>query len=357
MALANTHKKRLRQTLSCLRPKRLDGLLIGSAVNIFYLTGLENIEGYLLVSDKKCILFTDFRYKLTAQKRCRDLGLQLVIYSFGLFEHIAKEIKKAGLTTVGCEAKILSYKECMEFKKNFEARGLRLTPTTDLIKKLRAIKERDEIDLMRSAVKASLTAFDFLTDVAYEGLTERYLCDEAEHFLKASSDPEVAFRPIVASGRSSAQPHYAPRRVKITASLPILVDLGAKYPGYCSDLTRLLFLSKMPTYINKLISIIMGAQEKSIRKISDGVKASDVDRVARSYIEKKGYGRFFGHSLGHGVGLEVHELPSLNSKSQEVLKEGMVVTVEPGIYLPGKFGVRLESMVLVKKGKSRVLDR
>ena len=357
MAQDSILEKRLKKTLAYLEKSRLDALLVSCPTNIFYLTGLRHIEGYLLIGHKRLVLFTDFRYQLKCKERCRHLGIALTIYGFGIFDFIASRIKKLKVKKVGCEAKILSHKEYLEFKKSFQKQDLQLVSTYDVIKSLRKIKDRQELRLIKKSVEIAGQTFAFLQDIIYEGLTEKFVVNEAVHFLKAKADLELAFPPIVASGSLSAQPHPSPREVKIAPDMPILIDLGARYRGYCSDLTRLLFLSKMPNYIKKLIDIIKAAQAKSIGKIREGVKAKVIDRTARAYIAKKGYAKFFGHSLGHGVGLEVHELPSLNAENEEILKEGMVVTIEPGIYLPGRFGIRQESMVAVKSRGAEILDK
>ncbi|MBN2119443.1 MAG: aminopeptidase P family protein [Candidatus Omnitrophica bacterium] len=350
-------KKRLQKALAKLKNLKQEALLVSCPVNIFYLTGLSDIEGYLLISHKKTIFFTDFRYQLKCSPECKAAGIDLAVYNFGIFDFIAAGVKKAGLKKIGFEGKLIYYKEFSEFKKSFEKHGLKFAATYDFIKNLRKIKEKQELKLIQKSVNIASEAFDFIRETAYEGLTEKFLALEVERFLKIKADPELAFPPIVASGLSSAQPHYRPGLEKIQINKPFLIDLGAKYRGYCSDLTRVFFLSKMPNYLKKIIDIVKKAKDLSISKIRSGVKAQQIDKTAREFIAKKGYGKFFGHSLGHGVGLQVHELPSINSKNEERLQEGMVITIEPGIYLPGKFGVREESMVLVKKNGAQILER
>jgi len=280
----------------------------------------------------------------------------MLIYDSGVFKFIATRIRKMGLKKVGFEAKAIPYAEHAEFKKNLENKDIDFVHTSDLIANLRMIKNAWELKLISKSVKITEEAFSFFQDFIYEGLTEKFIAIELEKFTKIKSDLELAFPPVVASGQSSAQPHYSPQDNKIRRNQPILIDLGSKYCGYCSDLTRVFFLSKMPNYLKRIIDIVKKAKQLSIDKIREGVKIKEIDKAARSYIEKKGYGKFFGHSLGHGVGLEVHELPGVNSRNEAFLEEGMVFTVEPAIYIPGKFGIREESMVLVKKRKAEILD-
>lgn len=347
-------KKRIKKIIRSLSEKRLDSLLVSSLPNIFYLTGLK-IEGYLLLNlNDKPIIFTDFRYLLQAQETVKNLNIDLAIYEYNIFRFIARKIKKLSLQKIGFEADKISYKEIEEFKKNL---GEKLIPTFQLIEEQRKIKDRDEIDSIKKSVKITEETFSYLKDIIYEGLSEKFIAIEAEKFMKLKADNELAFPPIVAAGTSSAYPHHLPQeKNKVKGKTPLLIDLGSKYRGYCSDLTRVFFLSKMPDYPRKILDIVKKAKEISIKEAKEGIPIKNLDKKARDYIEKKGFAKFFKHSLGHGVGLEVHEPPSINSKNEEVLKEGMVITIEPAIYLPGKFGIREESMLLIKSNKAEVLD-
>ncbi|HEC68933.1 MAG TPA: aminopeptidase P family protein [Candidatus Omnitrophica bacterium] len=345
-------KKRFRKVISSIKRENLDSLFVSSEANILYLTGLR-IEGYLLVCSQKIILFTDFRYFLEAKKRTKELGIDLAIYEYDIFRFIANRIKGLLLKKVGFESTHLSYQEFSELKKHLK--NVELIPTFLLIEKLRMIKDSQELSLIKKGVSITEEAFSFLESTIYEGLTEKFLAVEAEKFIKLKAE-DIAFPPIIAVGKNSSYPHYKTGEAKIRRKEVVLIDLGSKYYGYCSDLTRVFFLSKMPHYLKKIIDIVRKAKELSLKKIKEGVKIKEIDRTARNYIEKKGLGKFFRHSLGHGVGLEVHECPGINPKNEEVLKEGMVITIEPAIYLPDKFGIREETMVLVKNNRGEILD-
>lgn len=250
----------------------------------------------------------------------------------------------------------MPFMEYKMFKQEFTSRNVNFIKTNDLIEKIRTIKTPKELQLIKKSIGITQEALSFAQEIVDERFSEKQLQIEIEKFLRIKGDNAIAFSPVVAFGKNSSLPHHEPTLTRLGTNKFFLIDLGAKYKGYCADLTRVFFLGKMPAYLKKLYDIVKRAQEAGIRKIRAGVKACEVDRTARNIINKKGLSKFFGHGLGHGVGLCVHERPYLNSLNEEILKENMVVTVEPALYLPGKFGVRLETMVVVKSHKGEVID-
>jgi len=217
------------------------------------------------------------------------------------------------------------------------------------------IKDREELSLIKKSGQISQEAFSFIREAFDPGMTEKDLSVEIEKFLRLKADNDLAFSPIVASGKNSVFCHH-PAQDTVIGAKNLLIDLGSRYYGYCADLTRVFFWGKMPFLFKKILGIVKKAQELGIKKIKDGARACEVDKAARDFIDKKGYGKYFGHGLGHGLGLNVHELPVVGPKSNETLKQGMVITVEPAIYLTNKFGIRIEDMVLVKKNKGEILN-
>ncbi|MCF7888365.1 MAG: M24 family metallopeptidase, partial [Candidatus Omnitrophica bacterium] len=211
-----------------------------------------------------------------------------------------------------------------------------------------------EIKLIKKAATVSLEAFDYAEEIFSQTMTEKDLAIEIERFLKIKSDNKIAFPPIVASGKNTLFAHHHPRETLINNFF--LIDLGAIHCGYCADLTRIFFWSKMPSLFQKIHKTIKKAHDTAISKIKEGRKASEIDKTARAIIEKSGFGKYFIHGLGHGVGLEVHEPPYLRPGQDDVLKEGMVVTIEPGIYYKNYFGIRLENMVVVKSNSCEVIS-
>ena len=227
--------------------------------------------------------------------------------------------------------------------------------TKDFVENIAMVKSFKEISLIKKSIQISKEAFEFINEIIDGEMSEKDLCIEVEKFLRLKGDNEIAFSSIIASGRNTVYPHYSPSDDKI-AKNSLLIDLGAKYYGYCSDLTRMFFRGKMLPLFKRIYDTVRKAQELSIKEIKEGVTASEIDKIARDYIDKKGWGKYFGHGLGHGIGLSVHEPPYLNPHSNEILKEGMVITIEPAIYYKNIFGVRIEDMVLVKQKKGELLS-
>jgi Xaa-Pro aminopeptidase len=210
------------------------------------------------------------------------------------------------------------------------------------------IKSLEEIRCIKKAISITLQGFEYAQEIYDQMSTEKALAIELERFLKIKGDRHIAFSPIVACGIHSTYPHHEPREIKLNKKY-FLIDLGSKYCGYCADLTRVFFWGKMPPLFNKIYSTVQKAHEKAFKSVKSGVSAKSVDKAARDVVEKAGLGKHFVHGTGHGVGLSVHEPPFLNRYNEERLEEGMVLTLEPAIYLPGKFGVRIEDMVCVKE--------
>jgi len=348
-------KIRISNCTKKLKGLNLDAILIADPVNILYLTGFSAADGYLLLTqDKKMIYFTNFLYKEAAKK----IGAWEVIISSNkrnIFTLIAEKVTKLNLSTLGFEAKKLPYLEHKTIKDYLSPTAVDLIETNGLVEEVRMIKDKKEISLMKKSIQVSKEAFEFAKEIFDPAMSEKDLRIEIERFLRLKGDIDLAFPTIVASGKNTAFPHHQSSNKKLSNEI-LLIDLGSKYCEYCADLTRLFFWSKMPTLLRKIYDAIRKAQEISIKKIRDGVKASAVDKVAREIIDKKGWGKYFGHGLGHGVGLCVHEPPMIGPNCNLILKEGMVVTIEPAIYLNNKFGVRLEEMVLVKKKKGEILS-
>jgi Xaa-Pro aminopeptidase len=334
--------------------ENLDALLISSPVNITYLTGFREAEGYLLVSrGMRPLYFTNFLYRYEAEKLP---DCDICINTAGdIFKLIAEMTRKLALKRLGFEAKHIPFLEYRKIKHFLSKYNIDFVKTADLVEGLRKIKTPQEIIYIRESISITLQALRFAQEIASAHITEKELSIEVEKFLRLKGDNQTAFPTIVASGKNSAFAHHICGQAKLNRNF-FLIDLGARHYGYCADLTRVFFWGKMSTLFKKIYDIVQKAKDLSIKNIRDGTPAKKVDLSARKYIEKKGFAKYFGHGLGHGVGLAVHEAPFLNSKNEEILKEGMVITVEPAIYLNGKFGIRLEDMVLVKQNKGEILS-
>ncbi|MDD4955858.1 MAG: Xaa-Pro peptidase family protein [Candidatus Omnitrophica bacterium] len=347
-------KSRIKKCVANLKALSLDALVLSNRINISYLTGFREADGYLLLTcEGELIYFTNFIYEYEA----KDFGAWKVVMASGnIFKKLSDTARSLHFRRIGFESKNIPYLEYSKIKQYFLANHIELCETVDFVERIRVIKEPQEVALIRKATKITEEALEFSLEIRDRLTTEKQLNIEIERFLRIKGGGTVAFPAIVAYGANSALPHHVPKEGRKLYENYYLIDLGAKYYEYCADLTRVFTWGKITPFFRRIYDIVKKAQDLSIKKIKDGVKVKDVDNAARSFIEKKGYGQFFGHGLGHGVGLEVHELPYVSSRSEEVLKEGMVITVEPAIYLKGKFGIRIEDMVLVGKNKGEVLS-
>ena len=336
---------RLKNTYAALAQKYLDGLIVSQAANITYLTKFPSRDSYLLVSEKENLYFTDSRYIEEAKEALKGtVGLEKTNGS--VFKLIADACLNLGLRRIGFEERHLAY---AEHKKIQEGLGKKasLVPTHSLIEGFRQIKEPQEIAKIKKAIQITSKALKFIEKFIACGKKEIEVAAELERFIRYQGATSSSFAIIVGSGPNSSFPHHISGQRKIKLNEPLLIDLGVDYMGYKSDLTRVFFLDKISVLNQRVYDIVLEAQRRAIAQIRPGKKIAEIDALARQYITEKGYGGFFGHSLGHGIGLGVHEEPYISSKETSRLSPGMIFTVEPAIYLPNKFGIRIEDMVLV----------
>lgn len=348
-------KARVKKCSQLMRNCGCDSLLVSDPLNIAYLTGSQEAKGYLLISTQgKPTFFTNFIYQAAA-KKLKDCDIIVVKQAESTFKLVAKTAARLKAKRFGFEAQNLSAKQYQSLKTLLADKRVDCLTTDGLIESLRAVKEPGELKLIKKSIQISEEAFQFVREIFDGSMSEKGLKIELERFLRLKGDDDIAFSSIVASGKNTAFPHHYSNET-IIGNKFFLIDLGSKHYGYCADLTRVFFCGKMPLLFRRIYDTVRKSQAQAIAKIKAGVRVCDVDKAARKIIDKKGWGKYFGHSLGHGVGMAVHELPRINPKNTAVLKEGMVITVEPGIYLTNRFGIRLEDMVLVKKNKSEVLS-
>ncbi|MCX5700110.1 MAG: aminopeptidase P family protein [Candidatus Omnitrophica bacterium] len=340
--------------LNRLKQESLDALIVSSAANISYLSGVIANDAYLLVSKKETIYFTDSRY--TQEVKPKLAGkMSLKRANGSVFELIAKSCLDLELSRVGFEERSLPFAEYKKTKERLKGKAY-LVPTYNLVENQRQIKNAEEISKIREALKITAQALDFIKGFIKPGVKELEIAAELERFIHYKGAQGAAFEIIVASGVNSAFAHHKPTQKRLQDGECLLIDMGVECSGYKSDLTRVFFLGKINSLSRKIYEIVLKAQEKAIKKIRPGEEISRIDALSRKYIADNGYAQFFGHSLGHGVGLEIHEAPSVSGKNDALLKAGMVFTVEPAIYLPGKFGIRIEDMILVTEKGYEVLS-
>ena len=343
---------RLSNFIASLPKHRVDAFLVTKDINIAYLTRFPAQESWLLVSRRGCFYITDFRYVLEARQGLK--AVKIKPYTKSIYLTLAELTQTLKIKKLGFDSRHLNVAQYEALKKHCP-KEIKMIAVNQAVENLREIKDSHEIEKIRQALKIHKQAFHFFKSSLKPGISERELFLKLEQFVRCQ---EVAFSfpPIIASGPNSCYPHAKITDRKIRSDDLVLLDMGIDVQGYKSDLTRIFFLGKIPQPIEKVNSYVREAQHKAIEKIKAGISAAELDRIARNSFKKHKLDKFFGHALGHGIGLEVHESPRLSQNNPTLLREGMIVTVEPAVYIPNKFGIRIEDMVLVKKENCEVLS-
>jgi Xaa-Pro aminopeptidase len=342
--------KRIERLRGLLRREKLDGLVVVNLPNIRYLCGYTGSNGLMLVTRRDAWFYTDFRYQ--EQIRTEVKGCRKRVLTRDLVSHPPPEWLRH-FERLGVEQDYVTLSRFGQLRRRF--RRALLVKTGDLVRELRRTKEPVEVATIAAAQRLTDRVFADVLKMAKPGVRERDLALEIEFQFRQYG--EVAFDSIVASGPNAAKPHAGFSDRKLRKGDALTFDIGCRVRGYCSDMTRTVFVGKAPAGLRQVYEIVREAQRRALEIIGPGVAAKAADAAARDYITEQGFGKEFGHSLGHGVGIEVHELPTLAATSKETLAPGDVVTVEPGIYLPGTGGVRIEDMVLVTKTGYRNFTR
>jgi len=345
------HEERVEQLRHVLRREEVEALLVTDAANVTYLSGFRGADSHLVVGHDHLWLITDSRY--TEQAAAEAPQCEIVRREESLIKTSAETFAASEARNLAFESASLSVAAHAELTEALD--GAEPIPKKNLVEKLREVKDEDEIERIRKAVEAAEAAFEAVRSQLAPGQTERDVADALEYEMRKRGARKGAFDAIVAARERSSLPHAHATDAVIAPGDPVLIDWGAQRDLYCSDCTRLLFLRAPDTRWREIYGIVREAQELALASIHAGAAMRDVDAAARQRIDQAGYGEQFGHGLGHGVGLRVHEGPALSTRAEGALAEGMVVTVEPGIYLPGWGGVRIEDLVLVQKDGAQVL--
>lgn len=338
--------------LVALDKRGLDGFLVSDIKSVRYLTGFTGGSAYLLMTRGNVWFLTDSRYATQARDEVK--GASIKIYKKPL-ETIAGLIADAGLKAAGFESNNMTVDSFKRLSKALS--GVKLKPAGGIVGNVRIRKDPFEIENIRKSAHLLGVCFEVAERMLCPGITEREVALEAEGASKAAGAEGLAFDIIMASGLRGALPHGKASDRRVRKGDLVVADMGVVFDGYNSDCTRTYCIGKASGKAREVYKTVLDAQNRAIEKIRPGVSASVVDLAARGCIEKAGYGRFFGHGTGHGVGLDIHEPPVVGPFSKEVLEEGMVITVEPGIYLPGWGGVRIEDMVIVTAGGFEILTK
>lgn len=360
-------KVRQKAVRTAMKALKLDAILVTTPADLGYLTNFSGDGSLGLITDKDFYLITDFRYR---EQATLDAGwTKLYVREGEMASTLARAIVESKAARIGFEAnyttvgqvdaleRALAAGHHHKGKNNGEQKAVALVGMEDVLINLRKVKDDTEIDLVRKSVALAEEAFNAIRDEIKVGQAENYLAGLLILELRSRGATETSFPLIVASGPNSSLPHYTPGETLVQRDQPLLMDWGAVFKGYCSDLTRTFMLGRVSPRLKQIYKVVYEAQEAAIRFLRPGVTSTQADRVARDIVEKAGFGKEFGHGLGHGLGRDIHELPSMRPNGgEEELRPGMIVTVEPGIYLPGEGGVRIEDDVLITHSGCEVLS-
>ncbi|MFC1984659.1 M24 family metallopeptidase [Chloroflexota bacterium] len=350
-------KSRLNKLRQKLTEEKVDAFLISQPENRYYLSGFDGWDGFLLITPQDTILTTDFRYMEQAKGQAPDYDIFRITNNIAdWFPGLTAELALRRLMFEAGHVTFALYQQMADARNKAKSR-LKLVPGNGLVESLRAIKEPEEIEFIIKASAIADSAFGYVEDMIHAGMSEKEVAWEVEKFMREKGSQAVPFEAIVASGHNSALPHAQPSDHAISFGEPIVIDIGAKVGGYCSDLSRTICLGSPDDTFNKVYDTVFDANLVAIATIKEGMTGEEADNLARKVIKQAGYGEAFGHSLGHGIGLAPHEPPRLGPNSLRHLVDGMVFTIEPGIYLAGWGGVRIEDTVVMESGKIRVISR
>lgn len=351
--MSDRHASRRARVVRLLRRAGAEALLVSSVPNVRWLTGFTGEDSYLLLGRGVAVVISDSRYEQQIAEECPDLELVVRRAGTSLLEAAARVVRQCRVKRLAIEGQSLTAAAYLELGSKLAQAEVRAT--SGWVEGLRQVKDDEELTAIREAIRAAERGFEVLRAALRPEHTEKDLADLIEHQLRLLGAEGASFPSIVAVGDRAALPHYRPGARRVDEGRFVLVDWGARVRGYVSDLTRVIPTSRIPPKLERVYRVVQTAQAQAIRLLRPGAVAEEVDAAARAVIADAGFRKRFGHGLGHGIGLEVHEGPRLAPGSKTILKAGMVVTVEPGIYLPGWGGVRVEDDVLITRNGPLVL--
>jgi Xaa-Pro aminopeptidase len=339
-----------------LATTRFEALLISHLPNVHYLCGFTGSAGLLLVEESGSVFFTDVRYDTQAHEEVKGAKVVIPRKSLlaGFSEWLGKRPKRRRDWAIGIEAEHFTVAEKKRLSQSLPS-GIRLKDATPLVERARMVKDGDELNRIRAAVALGAKLFDRAVEVLRPGVKETEVAGEMEYAARRGGAQEMSFPTIIASGARSALPHGRASDRPITAGAFVVCDFGVILGGYCSDQTRTVWIGSVPDEARRAYEAVRESQQSAIDAVRPGIPVSAVDEAARKILRKAGLGRYFTHSTGHGVGLEIHEAPRVAAGQREILRPGMVITIEPGVYFPGTWGVRIEDMVAVTPSGCEVL--
>jgi Xaa-Pro aminopeptidase len=332
---------------------KVDGVFIYSDVNRNYITGFTGDDSYIVVTSSNAVFITDSRYTEQAENQVVDF--QVKDHEGKLIPYITGLIRSLGIQRLGFESSNMIYDMYVELKK--ELAEIEFVSLEGAVENLRQIKDEGEVEKIARAQLIADEAFTHILGFIKPGMTEKEIGLELEFYMRKKGASGLSFDSIVASGKRSSLPHGTATSKTVEKGDFLTLDFGCVYDGYCSDMTRTVVIGRATERQKELYSIVLEANNTALMYVKPGITGAELDEIARKVIENKGYGKYFGHSLGHGVGMMIHELPHISKKNCQPIKPGMIITDEPGIYIPGYGGVRIEDLLLVTEDGCRVLSK
>ncbi len=341
-----------------MEQKNLDALLVSQSENRRYLSQFKGSAGWLIITKKNAYLAVDFRYTEQAKREVAD-GLEVRAIIGDATEWLTDFLANSGLQTIGFESGALSYDFTCRLSDKLHniSKKAKLVPCKDIVERIRSVKDKEELKLIAKAAELADSALRYAQTLLKPGITEKGLAWELEKWLRVNGSEPLPFDIIVASGLNASLPHHQPSEKIIEPDEAIVIDLGARINGYCSDITRTLFLEMHDETFFRIYDIVLSAQLTGLSLIKSGMTGGQADQLSRIVIDTAGHQDHFGHGLGHGLGLAIHEIPAIRPKSEDILTDNMVFTIEPGIYISGWGGIRIEDTVMLNQGKLLSLTR
>jgi Xaa-Pro aminopeptidase len=336
---------------------KIDAIFITQAENRRYLSGFDGTAGYLFITPKKAILATDFRY--TEQAALEAPDFEILRIGGNMADWLPGLVSDSGVNSLGFESADVTYSFHRQLQNTLKKKDVtaKLIPVSGMVESLRAVKDAGEIELIIKASAITDAAFEQVAATIKAGMTEKQVAWALEKIMRENGSQALPFEIIVGSGPNASLPHAKPSDRAIRDGEPVVIDMGAKVGGYASDLSRTVCAGQPDAQFKKIYNIVLEAQMTAMSKIKEGMTGHEADNIAREIIRQAGYGEAFGHSLGHGVGLAEHESPRLGPGSKDILSDSMVFTIEPGIYITGWGGVRIEDTVVLEKGKVKPITK
>ena len=342
---------RVEKLRNCMKELEVDGYFVTTLQNVRYLTGFTGTTGVAFVTANEQFFITDFRYREQATEQCKNFDV--IIHQAGVFQELACIIDDLGLLRIAIEADEMNVATYQQLQSIL---NIEIVPTSGVIEKIREVKDASEIKIIRQAIEIADQAFEHILTFIKPGITEIQVANELDFYMRSLGASGVSFDTIVASGVRSSMPHGVASQKVIESGDLITLDFGCYYEGYVSDMTRTIALGTIDPKLKEIYEIVLRANEIVNENTKAGITGKQMDALARDYITQKGYGDDFGHSTGHGIGLDIHEGPSISFRNEEPLVVNNIVTNEPGIYLAGLGGVRIEDDLLIQEGGVEILN-